>query len=142
NYELEQLIEWRGKPEKIRVDNRPEFIAEKQKPLFQKKDIVLYYIQPGKPTKNSLIERYNRTFRTDFLNAYLFENIKEMKNYTEIWMWMYNNERPHSSLQYLSPRNFLLKYGKVKNPNDFPTFQINQNNNTIILNKNSTFKCS
>ena len=81
---------------------------------------------------DKLIERFNRTFRTDFLNAYLFENIKEMKNYTEIWMWMYNNERPHSSLQYLSPRNFLLKYGKVKNPNDFPTFQINQNNNTII----------
>ncbi len=140
--ELEKLIEWRGKPEKIRVDNGPEFIAEKLKLFCQKKAIELYYIQPGKPTQNSLIERFNRTFRTDFLNAYLFENIKEMKNYTEIWMWMYNNERPHSSLQYLSPRNFLLKYGKVKNPNDFPTFQINQNNNTIILNKNSTFKCS
>ncbi|NOJ76747.1 DDE-type integrase/transposase/recombinase, partial [Empedobacter stercoris] len=45
--ELEKLIEWRGKPEKIRVDND---------------------IQPGKPTQNSLIERFNRTFRTDFLN--------------------------------------------------------------------------
>ena len=61
--------------------------------------------------------------------AYLFENIKEMKNYTEIWMWMYNNERPHSALQYLTPRDFLLKYGKINNEKkqDFPTFQQNYN---------------
>ncbi|MBY0068257.1 integrase core domain-containing protein [Empedobacter falsenii] len=72
-------------------------LYENLKLFCQKQAIELYYIQPGKPTQNSLIERFNRTFRTDFLNAYLFENIKEMKNYTEIWMWMYNNERPHSS---------------------------------------------
>lgn len=106
------------KPEKIRVDNGPEFIAEKPK-LFCRA-IELYYIQPGKPTQNSLIERFNRTFRTDFLNAYLFENTKRNeKLYRKNLMWMYNNERPHSSCNIFSPRNFLLKYGKVKNPNDF-----------------------
>ena len=143
--ELEKLIEWRGKPEKIRVDNGPEFIAEKLKDWCGKNEIVLHYIQPGKPTQNSLVERFNRTFRTEFLDVYLFENIKQMRNYSEIWMWMYNNERPHKSLQYLTPRGFLLKYGKLNqnSANEFPTFQQNFNNdNNKILTKNSTFECA
>ena len=143
--QLAQLIEWRGKPEKIRVDNGPEFIAEKMKDYCNKNHIELGFIQAGKPTQNSLIERFNRTFRTEFLNVYLFENLKQMRNYAEIWMWMYNNERPHSALQYLTPRDFLLKYGKLKqnNANEFPTFQQNFNNdNNKLLTKNSTFECA
>ena len=143
--QLTQLIEWRGKPEKIRVDNGPEFIAEKMKDYCRKENIELGFIQPGKPTQNSLIERFNRTFRTEFLSVYLFENIKQMRNYAEIWMWMYNNERPHSALQYLTPRDFLLKYGKLNqnSANEFPTFQQNFNNdNNKILTKNSTFECT
>ena len=134
--QLEQLIEWRGKPEKIRVDNGPEFIAEKMKDYCNKENIELSFIQPGKPTQNSLIEKFNRTFRTEFLSVYLFENIKQMRNYAEIWMWMYNNERPHSALQYLTPRDFLLKYGKLNqsSANEFPTSQQNFNNdNNKIL---------
>ena len=131
--QLAQLIEWRGKPEKIRVDNGPEFIAEKMKDYCNKNHIELGFIQAGKPTQNSLIERFNRTFRTEFLNVYLFENLKQMRNYAEIWMWIYNNERPHSSLQYLTPRDFLLKYGKLNqnNANEFPTFQQNLTTTTI-----------
>jgi putative transposase len=141
---LEELTEWRGKPEKIRVDNGPEFIAEKLKSWCAFQGIELHFIQPGKPTQNSLIERFNRTFRTDFLDVYLFENLVQMRNYAEIWMWKYNNERPHSALQYLTPRDFLLKYGKISdiNPADFPTFQ--QSFPTIptgILTKSSTFEC-
>lgn len=141
---LEQLIEWRGKPEKIRVDNGPEFISEKLKNWCDKNQITLHFIQPGKPTQNSLVERFNRTFRTEFLDVYLFESIKEMKNYAEVWMWMYNNERPHSALQYLTPRDFLLKYGKISttNPADFPTFQQNFTTPTTVFSKKySTFEC-
>ena len=143
--QLEQLIDWRGKPEKIRVDNGPEFIAEKLKDWCGKNEIALHYIQPGKPTQNSLVERFNRTFRTEFLDVYLFENIRQMRNYSEIWMWTYNNERPHKSLQYLTPRGFLLKYGKLTQAkaNEFPTFQQNFNNDNIkLLTKNSTFECA
>ena len=142
--QLKQLVEWRGKPDKIRVDNGPEFIAEKLKIWCLSNQIVLQYIQPGKPTQNSLVERFNRTFRTEFLNVYLFGNIKQMKNYAEIWMWMYNNERPHSALQYLTPRDFLLKYGKINNEKkqDFPTFKQNYNKNNQLLNKNSIFECT
>lgn len=91
---LEQLTQWRGKAEKIRVDNGPEFIAQKMKDWRNFQGIELQFIQPGKPTQNSLIERFNRTFRSEFLDVYLFKNIKQMRNYAEIWMWKYNNERP------------------------------------------------
>lgn len=142
---LEQLIEWRGKPEKIRVDNGPEFIAQKMKDWCTRAGIELQFIQPGKPTQNSLIERFNRTFRTEFLDAFLFENLKQMKNYAEVWMWKYNNERPHSALQYLTPRDFLLKYGKITldDVKDFPTFQQNfDNSNSEISTKHSIFECA
>lgn len=143
--QLEQLVEWRGKPEKIWVDNGPEFIAEKLKNWCKKNEITLHFIQPGKPTQNSLVERFNRTFRTEFLDVYLFESVKQMRNHAEIWMWMYNNERPHSALQYLTPREFLLKYGKLTHTNaaEFPTFQQNfYNNNNNLLTKNSNFECA
>jgi len=53
------------------VDNGPEFIGEKLKDWCDKNEIALHYIQPGKPTQNSPVERFNRTFRTEFLDVYL-----------------------------------------------------------------------
>ena len=134
--ELNKLLEWRGKPEKIRSDNGPEFIAEAMSEWCTNLGIEWEYIQPGKPTQNSLIERFNRTFRQDVLNSYMFENLVQMRNYANAWLWMYNNERPHSSLGYLTPVEFLLKYGKLSA--EFPTFQqdisSNSNWNNLIMN--------
>lgn len=138
--ELENLIEWRGKPERIRVDNGPEFIANALKDWCRNRSIELIYIQPGKPTQNSLIERFNRTFRQEVLDCFMFSTIKQFKIFSQAWMWMYNNERPHASLGYFTPHEFLLKYGKVNKPNtkEFPTFQQdNYSNNqwkSLVLN--------
>ena len=123
--ELENLIEWRGKPERIRVDNGPEFIANALKDWCRKHSIELSYILPGKPTQNSLIERFNRTFRQEVLDCFMFSTIKQFKIFSQAWMWMYNNERPHASLGYLTPHEFLLKYEKInkQNTKEFPTFQ-------------------
>lgn len=128
--ELSQLIEWRGKPEWIRVDNGPEFIAQVLKDWCKEHSIELIYIQPGKPTQNSLIERFNRTFRQEVLDCFMFSTIKELKVFAQAWMWMYNNERPHASLGYLTPHEFLLKYGKLNKlgTGEFPTLQ--QDNNS------------
>ena len=127
---LTRLIEWRGKPLEIRVDNGPEFIATVLKDWCANQGIELKYIQPGKPTQNSLIERFNRTFREDVLDKFIFKKVSELSNYGYAWMWMYNNERPHSSLNYLTPTNFLRKYGKAqqKDKNEFPTLQQDSNN--------------
>jgi len=135
--ELQTLIDWRGKPERIRVDNGPEFIAEKMKDWCSKNQITLLNIQPGKPTQNSLIERFNRTFRKELLSGYMFESLKQVRMFAQAWMWMYNNDRPHEGLGHLTPRQFLLKYGKLEkmNSREFPTFQQDTQHNwkSLIL---------
>ena len=63
-------------------------------------------IQKGKPMQSGYIERFNKTFREDVLDAIIFENINQMKIHIEEWMDDYNNEHPHSSLGDLSPVEF------------------------------------
>jgi putative transposase len=120
--ELDKLTDWRGKPEKIRSDNGPEFISANMADWCSSQKIEWEFIRPGKPTENSLIERFNRTFRQDILDRYIFDNVCQIRKYAHAWMWMYNNERPHSALGYLTPVAFLLKYGKLPD-GQFPTFQ-------------------
>lgn len=133
--ELNKLVEWRGKPDKVRSDNGPELISSAIAEWGKDVGVDWEYIQPGKPTQNSLVERFNRTFRQDVLGSFMFENLKQVRQYANAWLWMYNNERPHSSLGYLTPVEFLLKYGKLS---EFPTFQQDINNNiswrNLILN--------
>jgi len=74
-----------------------------------------------------LIERFIGTFRQDVLGSYLFESLKDIRKYANVWVWMYNNERPHSSLGQLTPTEFQLKYGKLSK---FPTFQQDNNSNS------------
>lgn len=120
--ELEQLVTWRGAPDRIRVDNGPEFIAERLNQWCHEdgRNIDLQFIQKGKPSQNGYIERFNRSYREEILSAYLFESLQQVRELTQKWIWEYNNIRPHDSLMNLPPVEFLLKYGKLK---DFPTFQ-------------------
>ena len=115
--ELEKLLEWRGKPETLRVDNGPEFIANKLKEWCANRGIKLRYIQPGKPTQNGYVERFNRSYRTEVLDNYVFESLDQARLLTEAWMWVYNNQRPHSGIGYKTPVQFLAKhtdrYGNV-----------------------------
>ena len=66
---LEQVVAWRGRPQAIRLDNGPELIAEQFMTWCAERAIELRYIQPGKPDQNAFIERFNRTYRTEVLNA-------------------------------------------------------------------------
>ncbi len=129
--ELEQVLEWRGTPERLRVDNGPEFIAQVLQEWCSENGIKLHFIQKGSPQQNGYVERFNRTFREEVLGAYLFESMDQLRNFTYSWMWVYNNQRPHQSIQNLPPVVFALKYRKLKK---FPTFQHDiKNNNFIIL---------
>lgn len=111
--ELDKIIDWRGKPERIRMDNGPEFTSHIFVEWAKKRGIKLLYIQPGKPTQNSFIERFNRSFRQEILGAFLFDALSQARALTEEWINIYNRQRPHDSLNGLTPERFLLKYGKL-----------------------------
>lgn len=103
---LDMLVEWRGYPDHIRCDNGPEFIAKKIGLWAAQNGVVLDFIQPGKPAQNAYIERFNRTFREDVLDAYIFDSIQEVRQISEWWLEEYNNERPHEALDGLTPHEY------------------------------------
>ncbi len=103
---LDRLVEWRGKPEAIRVDNGPEYLSQVFADWCRRHHVKLHYIQPGKPNQNAYIERFNRTFRDEVLDAYIFESLHQVREITRGWIQDYNEERPHDSLGKLPPAMF------------------------------------
>ena len=77
---LENLLLWRAAPKQIRMDNGPELISQRLESWAKEKQIELLHIQPGKPAQNAYIERFNRTFREDVLDAYLFDDLEEVRD--------------------------------------------------------------
>lgn len=106
--ELNQIAEVRGYPKKLRLDNGPEFISKLMTEWADEHGVKLEFIQPGKPTQNSYIERFNRTYRTEILNMYAFRNLAEVKEITEAWIKEYNEERPHQALNSMTPVQYRL----------------------------------
>ena len=104
---LEQIIEWRGKPAALRCDNGPEYISRVLIDWANTKKITLMYTQPGKPTQNAYVERFNRTVRHEWLALHLFETIEHAQYLVTEWLWIYNNERPNSAIGRVLPRYLL-----------------------------------
>src|SRR5690554_500874 len=105
--ELNQVIEWRGKPREIRCDNGPEYISGEILSWAEENQIQISYIQPGKPQQNAYVERYNRTVRYEWLAQYLFDSTEEVQNYATRWLWHYNHERPNMGLGGITPQQKL-----------------------------------
>lgn len=105
---LDQIIEWRGKPEAIRCDNGPEYIAGELVTWMKQQGIRLEYIQPGKPQQNAYVERYNRTVRYDWLSQYLFDSISQVQDAATRWLWTYNHERPNMAIGGITPMQKLM----------------------------------
>lgn len=100
---LEQLAAWRGLPQRIRVDNGPEFLAESFVTWAKVRGIEIVYIQPGKPNQNAFIERFNRSMREEVLDLYLFNDLDEVREVLHHWRIAYNERRPHDALGDLPP---------------------------------------
>ena len=100
---LDRIIEWRGTPLAIRVDNGPEYISDCLHQWAETRGIAIQHIQPGKPQQNAYIERYNRTVRHEWLDQHMFTTIKEVQDYATDWLWTYNNDRPNMGLGGITP---------------------------------------
>ena len=106
---LERLKEQRPLPQQIRCDNGPELISARFVDWCETNSIELAYIKPGKPQQNGFAERFNGSFRREFLDAYLFENLSQVRDMAWVWQQDYNHERPHDSLDNLPPAVYRRK---------------------------------
>lgn len=106
---LKELIMYRAAPKRIRTDNGPEFLSKVFTDFCTENGIELQYIQPGKPAQNAYIERLNRIFRQDVLDAYLFGSLTEVNALAYEWQIDYNSNHPHKSLNGLSPWLYVKK---------------------------------
>lgn len=104
---LEQLAAQHGLPAALRCDNGPELIAEALALWCEEHDVALRHIQPGRPDQNAFIERFNRTYRTEVLDAWLFTSLAQVREVTATWLDVYNTKRPHDSLGGVPPLTFL-----------------------------------
>ena len=100
---LDRIIEWRGSPQVIRIDNGPEYISGQLLRWAKDRGIRIQYIQPGKPQQNAYVERYNRMVRHEWLDQNLFASIEEVQDYATQWLWTYNNDRPNMGIGGITP---------------------------------------
>ena len=105
---LDWLCELRDPPESITVDNGPEFTSAAVDSWAHSKGIVLDFIRPGKPIDNAYIESFNGRLRDECLNEHFFSSLKDAQKKIERWRVDYNNHRPHSGLNNLTPYEFSL----------------------------------
>ncbi len=103
---LERLFEKYGAPDFIRSDNGPEFIAQAVKDFLDERGTDTLFIEPGSPWENPYVESFNSRFRDELLDRELFVGLVEARVLVEEFRREYNEERPHSSLDYQTPKTF------------------------------------
>ena len=115
---LEQVVCVRGCPERLRLDNGPEFTSGLFQAWAAERGIRIDYIEPGKPTQNAFIERFNGSYRAEVLDAWVFNRLDEVRDQTQRWIDEYNLDRPHEALGNIPPIEFLHQRGHA----DFSTY--------------------
>jgi putative transposase len=111
---LARVIGERGAPEFIRSDNGPEFIAKVLMNWLKEQGVKTHHIDPGSPWQNGFGESLNGKFRDEFLNMELFHHPDHARAMSRLWRRHYNQERPHSSLDYATPMEFAARWGMRK----------------------------
>ena len=75
-----------------------------------RKQLQLRFIEPGKPQQNAYIESFNGKFRDECLNEHWFLSMRHAQQVIAAWRIEHNDERPHSSLGYLTPNKFADRF--------------------------------
>jgi putative transposase len=107
---MERLKEEHGRvPERIKVDNGSEFISKVLDKWAYDNQVTLDFSRPGKPTDNPFIESFNGSFWDECLNVHWFLSLADAREKIEVWRQEYNCFRPHSSLQDMTPEEWVQK---------------------------------
>lgn len=114
---LDQAARFRGYPKAIRTDQGPEFTGKALDQWGCEHGVQLKLIQAGKPTQNAFIESFNGRFRDECLNDHWFTSLPQARILIAAWRRDYNQHRPHSSLDYLTPAEFAAKH-RSSDPDD------------------------
>ena len=100
---LDQAARFRGYPKAIRTDQGPEFTGKALDQWAYEHGVQLKLIQPGKPTQNAYVESFNGKFRDECLNEHWFQSLAHARAIIQAWRQDYNEQRPHSMLDYQTP---------------------------------------
>lgn len=107
---LTRVADERGLPDAIMVDNGTEFTSKAMLNWSTNTEVRLAFIEPGKPTQNGYIESFNGKLRDECLNQHYFAGLYDAREKLNHWRDIYNQQRPHSSIQYMTPQAFRLAY--------------------------------
>src|SRR5438874_12481469 len=106
---LSRLVSTRGAPTFLRSENGPEFVSKALLSWIVAHGIGTALIEPGKPWQNGVTESFNGKFSDECLSLEWFRSRAEAKVIIEAWRRHYNEVRPHSSLDYLTPNEFVAQ---------------------------------
>ena len=106
---LRYLFAVRGRPQHLRSDNGPEFVAKSVRRWLQQADVETLFIAKGSPWENGYVESFNGKLRDELLNRELFLSRAEARWVIDRWRLDYNHRRPHSALDYQTPAAFAAR---------------------------------
>ncbi len=113
---LDRLFLTRPLPERLILDNGPEFAGTALDAWATQHGVHLHFIQPGKPVQNAFIESFNGKFRDECLNEHWFLTLQEAQLVIEAWRREYNEERTHSTIGNVTPQEFITNYQNGAHP--------------------------
>ena len=108
---IDVIATTRGAPQTIKTDNGSEFISKAMDKWAYERGVEIDFSRPGKPTDNATIESFNGRLRQECLNEHWFMSLEDAQTKIEAWRGHYNESRPHSALDWLTPREFALQHG-------------------------------
>ncbi len=115
---LDRLKATVGLPQRLAVDNGPEFISKALDAWAYRNGVALEFSRPGKPTDNAFVESFNGHFRQECLDQHWFASLEEARRIIEAWRIEYNTERPHQALRYGTPADFVATWEPPKEAAD------------------------
>lgn len=117
---LDGLVAEHGRPAMIVSDNGTELTCNAIIKWTEENGVEWHYIAPGKPQQNGFMESFNGKLRDECLNEHVFSSLAEARRLIEAWRIDYNAERPHSSLGYLTPNEYVANWLATYSPNRPP----------------------